>query len=105
MMVSKQRAVLNTVAFALPLFFGLSYSVMFSPALPDSIIIPTAGGGLMNLGFWLFHRSTIGSIPELSKNILVKNRDMFLLSSTLHFVAIFILLIYDISWILELFRF
>jgi len=102
-MISKQRAVLNTIALALPLFFGLAYALLFTPGLPDNIIIPTAGGGLMNFGFWLFYKSTIGPIPKLSKNIFGKNRNMFLFSSSLHLAAIFILLIYDVSWIFELF--
>ncbi len=104
-MVSKKRAVFNTAALLSFLFFGLLYSVLFSPALPDSIVIPTAGGGLMNFGFWVFYSSTIGSIPELRKSFIAKSRDMFLLSGALHFAAVFILLVYDVSWIVELFRF
>ncbi len=56
----------------------------------------------MNLGFWLFYRDTIANIPELQK-FLGKNRNMFLLVSFLHLVAIIFLLIYDVSWALELF--
>lgn len=100
-MISKQRAMLNTAAFASPLFLGLLYSLLFNLGIPNSIIIPTAGGGLMNLGFWLFYRNTIGPIPELSK--FYKNQDMFLLVSILHLVAISILLVFDVGWIFESF--
>lgn len=102
-MISKQRAILNTLIIALPLFLGLLYSALFNPGIPNSIIIPTAGGGLMNFGFWLFYNNTIKPIPELSKSIFGNNRDMFLPVSILHFIAISILLVYDTSWIFELF--
>ena len=98
LMTSKRRAALNTAALISPLFLGLSYSMLLSPGIPDSIIIPTTGGGLMNLGFWLFYPDTIARIPELH-GFLGKNRNMFLLVSILHLAAILILLIYDVSWV------
>ena len=89
---------INTLSFSSPLVFGLFYSMAFNPGIPNSIIIPTIGGGLMNLGFWLSYKNTIGSIPELSK--LKKNN--FLLSSILHLLAILILITVDIAWIFEI---
>ena len=101
-MVSKQRAVLNSIAITMPLAITLLYSVFFDPALPNSIIIPLIGGGLMNLGFWLFYRNTIEPIPELSRSIFGKQH-MFLLVSVLHLVVISILFIFDVSWVFGLF--
>ncbi|MBU0531998.1 hypothetical protein KKB44_00735 [Candidatus Micrarchaeota archaeon] len=101
-MISKQRALLNICVLASLLFFGLLYSALFHPGIPNSIIIPTIGGGLMNLGFWFFYKSTFAPIPELSKSIIGK-RTGFLFVSFLHLIAISLLLIFDISWIFELF--
>lgn len=103
-MVSKMRAVLNTFIFSLPLFFGLVYSALFGLALPESVIVPTAGGGLMNIGFWAFYNSSVGSIPGIER-ILSKNRHMFLFSAALHFAVILVLLVYDVSWIPEILGF
>jgi len=101
-MISKQRAIVNTVAAALPLYLGLLYSALFNPGLPYNVIIPTIGGGLMNFSFWLFYNSTLRPIPELSKSLLTNNRKSFLLIALLHVVAIAILLVHDIKWIFEL---
>lgn len=102
-MTSKQRALLNSIAIALPLVAAFSYSVLFSLEIPESIILPTAGGGLMNLGFWAFYPKSIKPIPELSESIFGKYRNMFLLSGILHFIAISLLLVFDIKWVFELF--
>jgi hypothetical protein len=93
---------LNTFLLTLPLCLGLAYAAISKVEIPMSIVIPTIGGGLMNLGFWLFYDRTIGPIPELSKSIFGRSRTGFLLVSILHLVAIFILLTFDISWILRM---
>jgi hypothetical protein len=100
-MESKQRAILFSIAIALPLAIGLIYVALMNTKLPYSMIIPTAGGGLMNLGFWYFYKASVGAIPELRK--IWKSQIMFLFVSILHLVAILILFVYDISWIFELF--
>ncbi|MHA2066117.1 MAG: hypothetical protein ACXABY_17235, partial [Candidatus Thorarchaeota archaeon] len=88
---------------ASPLIVALLYAGIYNVDIPYSIIIPTTGGGLMNLGFWLFYKSSIKPIPELSKSLFGKHKDAFLFSSFLHLVAILILLTIDVRWIFELF--
>lgn len=97
-MVPRKRAILNTIALTAPLAFALLYSAASNLAIPDSIIIPIAGGGIMNLGFWFFYKHTIGPIPELSKSVFGKQQN-FLLVGMLHFAAIPIPLIFDVSWL------
>lgn len=104
-MVSRQRAVLNTLLMTLPLALGLAYSAISGLAFPESVIIPTIGGGLMNIGFWLFYPSTILPIPELRRSVLARSRTGFLLAFMLHALAIAMLLTLDLRWAAELLPF
>ncbi|MBD3210286.1 hypothetical protein GF318_02795 [Candidatus Micrarchaeota archaeon] len=98
-MISRQRAVLNILVLASPLFLGLAYVLLARVDFPYSIVIPTTGGGIMNFCFWFFYNQSIKPVPELSNSILGKNRKGFLFVGLLHLVAILVLLAYDISWV------
>jgi hypothetical protein len=96
---------LNTLLMTLPLALGLAFSALYGLPFPESVIIPTVGGGLMNLGFWYFYPSSIEPIPELRKSILARSRAGFLLVGILHAIAIMLLLVLDLRWVFELLPF
>ena len=100
-MISREKAILNSAAIAFPLLLGLAYAAIADPGIPNSIIIPTSGGALMNFGFWVFYDKSIKPVPILKK--ICNCRERFLLITALHTIAISILMVYDITWILELF--
>ncbi|MEW6748298.1 MAG: hypothetical protein AB1295_01170 [Candidatus Micrarchaeota archaeon] len=97
-MVSKGRAVANTIALTLPLASALLYCALAGAPIPQSIMIPLAGGGLMNLGFWLFYHQSIGPIPELSGSMFGRKGN-FLLVGLLHFAVLPLALVIDLSWL------
>ncbi|MBU0527415.1 hypothetical protein KKE92_02955 [Candidatus Micrarchaeota archaeon] len=102
-MNKKLEAAIPILFMASPLMLGLLFVELYKPLFPFNIIIPTVGGGIMNFCFWAFYNSIIKPVPILSKTILGNNRTMFLLSSTLHWVTIALLLIFDFSWVFGLF--
>jgi len=102
-MNEKIKRAIPILFMASPLLLGLLFVELYKPAFPLTIIIPTVGGGIMNFCFWAFYNSIIKPVPILSKTILGNNRAMFLLSSTLHWVAIALLLLFDFRWALSLF--
>jgi len=102
-MAERRLALLNTVALTLPLATGLVLVAIYGLDFPDSVIVPTIGGGLMNLGFFLFYSRSIKPIPWLRKSFFGRSRAMFLLVAFLHLVAISLLLTLDLRWALELF--
>jgi len=101
-MVSRERAAVNSICMILPLASALFYVALFDQAIPNGIIIPIAGGGIMNLGFWVFYNRTIGPIHEISRSVFGRQQN-FLLVGMLHLAAIPIALIFDVSWIPALF--
>lgn len=100
-MTSRKQAAFNILLLMSLLAVGLLYSILLKPRIPGSIVVPTAGGGLMNLGFWLFYNSTIAPIQELKGSVLGK-QNMFLFSAVLHLFVILIFLVFDMSWISEM---